>query len=126
MLKQMGATAQGQKAVDDIVSEVEKNMQYASDITNVLSSGSVTGMVNSMSFLTGGVPVDEEELMQELDLLAEGGSAEDGGKPSMLKRLELFPDSSLTKPAEESQEEEEKAADSAEDVRSILQAAAAV
>jgi uncharacterized protein YunC (DUF1805 family) len=72
-LKQIGATGQGLRAVEDIVSEVESNLQHAADITSVLSSGSVTGMVNSM--VTHGVTIDEEELMRELENLSDG---EDG------------------------------------------------
>ena len=63
-LKQIGATGQGLRAVEDIVSEVESNLQHAADITSVLSAGSVTGMVNSMC--AHGVVIDEEELIREL------------------------------------------------------------
>ncbi len=69
-LKQIGATGQGLCAVEDIVSEVESNLQHAAEITSVLSSGSVTGMVNSMA--THGIVIDEEELMRELEDLSAG------------------------------------------------------
>ncbi len=69
-LKQIGATGQGLRAVEDIVSEVESNLQHAADITSVLSSGSVTGMVNSMT--THGIAIDEDELMRELENLSAG------------------------------------------------------
>ncbi len=71
-LKQLGATGQGLRAVEEIVSEVESNLQHASEITSVLSSGSVTGMVNSMSM--HGVCVDEDELMKELEEMTESSS----------------------------------------------------
>jgi hypothetical protein len=69
-LKQIGATGQRLRAVEDIVSEVESNLQHAAEITSVLSSGSVTGMVNSMA--THGIVIDEEELMRELEDLSAG------------------------------------------------------
>ena len=69
-LKQIGATGQGLRAVEDIVSEVESNLQHAAEITSVLSAGSVTGMVNSMC--AHGVVIDEEELMRELDSMSSG------------------------------------------------------
>ena len=48
-------------------------MQSAAEITTVLSSGSVSGVVNSMAAY--GVSVDEDELMRELDSM----TAEDEG-----------------------------------------------
>ncbi len=68
-LKQLGATGSGLRAVEDIVADVESNMQHAAEITSVLSSGSVTGMVNSMSI--HGTVLDEDELMRELELMDE-------------------------------------------------------
>jgi hypothetical protein len=60
MLKQLGATGQGLKAVEELVSELESSIQSASDITTVLSTGSVSGMVNSMQALgPGGEIIDE-------------------------------------------------------------------
>ena len=60
MLKQLGATGQGLKAVEDLVSELESSIQSASDITTVLSTGSVSGMVNSMQAVgPGGQIIDE-------------------------------------------------------------------
>jgi hypothetical protein len=67
VLRQMGATGQGLRAVEDLVSGIEESMQSAAEITTVLSSGSVTGMVNSMA--SYGVAVDEDELMRELDCM---------------------------------------------------------
>ncbi len=61
----MGVSKEGLSAVDDLVSSLEESMQSAADITNVLSSGSVAGVVNSMAAY--GVAVDEDELMRELD-----------------------------------------------------------
>lgn len=63
-LRQLGATSQGLSAVEDVVADVESSMRHAADITSVLSSGSVTGMVNTMS--TYGTVIDEDELMKEL------------------------------------------------------------
>jgi len=72
-LKHLGATGPGLRAVEEIVADVENNMQHAAEITSVLSSGSVTGMVNSMSI--HGTVLDEDELMRELELMdAELGS----------------------------------------------------
>lgn len=51
--------------------QVESNVQHAAEITDVLSSGSVSGMVNSMALMSGGIPVDEEELMRELESMGE-------------------------------------------------------
>jgi hypothetical protein len=51
--------------VEDLVSDVEHHMENATEITKILSSGSVTGTVNTMSL--DGVVLDEEELMKELE-----------------------------------------------------------
>ena len=64
-LRQMGVTKEGLSAVYDLVSSIEESMQSAAEITSVLSSGSVSGVVNSMAAY--GVAVDEDELMRELD-----------------------------------------------------------
>ena len=132
-LRQMGATGQGLRAVEDLVSTIEESMQVqqytcvltclcvqmlsctvqhhiqrdfsdryarcmspehsvglqrmsythththtlhvqsAAEITTVLSSGSVSGIVNSMA--SYGVAIDEDELMRELDDML---SMEDG------------------------------------------------
>jgi len=80
-LRQLGATGQGLRAVEDIVSEVESNMQHAAEIASVLSSGSVTGMVNSMSI--NGAVVDEDDLMRELQSLEDmDGNFEDVAMPA--------------------------------------------
>ncbi len=71
-LKQIGATGQGLRAVEDIVSEVESNLQHTAEIT---SEWGVTGMVNSMCAHC--VVIDEEELMRELDSMSSG--EEEGG-----------------------------------------------
>jgi hypothetical protein len=78
VLRQMGATGNGLRAVEDLVSGLEESMQNAAEITNVLSSGSVSGVVNTMAAF--GVAVDEEELMRELDFLSTG-TGEDADSP---------------------------------------------
>jgi hypothetical protein len=79
VLRNMGATGNGLRAVEDLVLGLEESMQNAADITTVLSSGSVTGMVNSMAGL--GALLDEEELMRELeDLTMEGEAGGSGAK----------------------------------------------
>lgn len=80
VLRQMGATGNGLRAVEDLVSGLEESMQNAAEITNVLSSGSVSGVVNTMAAF--GVAVDEEELMRELDFLSTG-MGEDADSPEM-------------------------------------------
>jgi uncharacterized membrane protein len=80
VLRQMGATGNGLRAVEDLVSGLEESMQNAAEITNVLSSGSVSGVVNTMAAF--GVAVDEEELMRELDVLSTG-MGEDADSPEM-------------------------------------------
>ena len=69
-LRQMGVTKEGLSAVDELVSSLEESMQSAADITSVLSSGSISGVVNSMAAYV--VAVDEEELMRELDDMMAG------------------------------------------------------
>ncbi len=64
-LRQMGVTGQGLRAVEDLVSGLEESMQSAAEITQVLSTGSVSGVVNSMAAF--GTAIDEDELMRELD-----------------------------------------------------------
>lgn len=64
-LRHMGATGEGLRAVENLISELEASMQSAADITQVLSSGSVSGMVNSMAAY--GTVIDEDEIMRELD-----------------------------------------------------------
>jgi hypothetical protein len=68
VLRQMGATGAGLRAVEGLVAGLEESMQNAAEITNVLSSGSVSGVVNTMAAF--GVAVDEDELMRELDCLS--------------------------------------------------------
>jgi len=86
-LKQLGATGQGLRNVEDIVSEVESHLQHASEITSVLSAGSVSGLATSalgagggMPIMLNGAPVDEDDLMRELDemLLDEDGESHHG------------------------------------------------
>jgi hypothetical protein len=64
-LKQIGASSAGLRAVEDLVMDVEQQMESAAEITKILSSGSVTGMVNTMAI--DGTVLDEEELMKELE-----------------------------------------------------------
>jgi hypothetical protein len=66
-LKHLGATGQGLRAVEDIVADVEGNLQHAAEITSILSSGSVSGLVNNMAI--HGIVVDDDDLMRELDCL---------------------------------------------------------
>lgn len=66
-LKQMGATTGGIRAVEEIVADVEAQMESAAEITKIISTGSVSGMVNTMAI--DGIVLDEDELMKELDLL---------------------------------------------------------
>lgn len=76
--------------MDNVVADVQASMQHAADITNVLSSGSVAGVVNSMDFLTGGIAVDEDELMKELDELTvdEDGTSSISDSTACLQRLD--------------------------------------
>ena len=79
VLRNMGATGNGLRAVEDLVSGLQESMQNVADITTVMSSESMTGMVNSMAGL--GESLDEEELMRELeDLTMEGGAGGSGAK----------------------------------------------
>lgn len=64
-LRQIGASTAGLKAVEEIVSDVQQEMENAAEITKILSTGSVTGMINTMA--VDGIAVDEDELMQELE-----------------------------------------------------------
>lgn len=69
-LRRMGVEGGGIEGVEKIVSEVEAQMEYASEITKVISTGNVAGTINSM----GGDVFTEEELEQELeDLLLQDG-----------------------------------------------------
>lgn len=78
-LRRMGVEGGGIEGVEKIVSEVETQMEYASEITKVISAGNVAGTINSM----GSDVFTDEELEQELeDLLAEDvGRAENAPKP---------------------------------------------
>jgi hypothetical protein len=66
-LKQMGATSGGIRAVEEIVADVESQMESAAEIARIISTGSVSGMVNTMAW--DGIVMDDEELMKELDAL---------------------------------------------------------
>lgn len=66
-LRQMGASSGGIRAVEDIVADVEAQMENAAEITKIISTGSVSGMVNTMAI--DGIVLDEDELMRELDEL---------------------------------------------------------
>jgi len=78
VLRQMGVSGQGLRAVEDLVSGLEDSMQSAADITQVLSTGSVSGVVNSMAAY--GTPIDEDELMRELeDMSLDNESSESAG-----------------------------------------------
>lgn len=81
VLRQMGVTGQGLRSVEDVVAGLEESMKHASEITTMLSTGSVSGTVNSMGGMYG-TDVDEKELMKELDELLledEGGTKIEGG-----------------------------------------------
>lgn len=75
VLRQMGVTGEGLRAVERLVSGIEDSMQNAAEITTVLSSGSVSGVVNSMAAY--GMPaIDEDELMRELEGMTLDGEGE--------------------------------------------------
>jgi hypothetical protein len=57
----------GISTVEDIISEVEAQMENAADITKIISSGNVSGSINSMS----GIEFSEQELEAELAELLE-------------------------------------------------------
>lgn len=99
-LRQIGANAAGVRAVEDIVSEVEQQMESAAEITKILSAGSVTGMVNSMA--VDGIVIDEDELMQELDELCGSTQVPATQYEDMLNDL---PPASLPVPEETMEEE---------------------
>jgi hypothetical protein len=80
-LRQIGASTAGLRAVEEIVSDVEANMENAAEITKILSAASVTGMVNTMAI--DGVSVDEDDLMRELDEMLLDGEAP--AKPQFLE-----------------------------------------
>lgn len=64
-LRQIGTSSAGLRAVEDIVADVQHQMENAAEITQILASGNITGMVNTMA--VDGIVVDEDELMQELE-----------------------------------------------------------
>lgn len=51
--------------MEDIITEVEAQMETAADITKIISSGNLSGSINSMS----GVEFSEQELEAELEEL---------------------------------------------------------
>lgn len=92
-LRQMGATGEGLQAVEKLISGLEESMQSAAEITQVLSSGSVSGMVNSMAAF--GTVVDEDEIMKELDEMTLGEEEGANAKDDVLG-LGIFTENSTT------------------------------
>ena len=120
-LRQIGASTSGVRAVEDIVSDVEQQMESAAEITKILSAGSVTGIINTMA--VDGIAVDEDELLKELDELVGQENAEDKEEQGYASRLLDLP-----RPASSSSsstltriQREEAGLSSAAGVRSILQ-----
>jgi hypothetical protein len=82
-LRHMGVSKEGINAVDNLMSGLEESMQSAAKITQVLSLGSVSGVVNTMAAF--GTAIDEDELMRELDdmVLDEQGEPGPSGKEAV-------------------------------------------
>lgn len=67
-LKHLGASGQGIGKVEDIIHEVETQMEEANEITKIISSGSISGNINASNMMMmGGIDIDEDSLMKELD-----------------------------------------------------------
>lgn len=84
-LKQMGASTGGIRAVEEIVADVEAQMENAAEITKIISTGSVSGMVNSMAL--DGISIDDDELMRELDSL----ETESSSGMALLEHMPVLP-----------------------------------
>lgn len=88
-LRQIGASTAGLRAVEEIVSDAEAQMENAAEITKILSAASVTGMVNTMAI--DGIPIDEDELMKELDELVFPSDQDNAEKQQMTDPLLKLP-----------------------------------
>jgi hypothetical protein len=75
----------GMGTVEDIISEVETQMENASEITKVISAGNITGSLNSMAGLDGWSDMDLE---QELDALLIDDTAAVSSNVSTNHRIE--------------------------------------
>lgn len=75
-LRKLGVEGGGIEGVESIVSEVESQVEYASEITKIISSANVSGTINTMGYDAFN---SDEDLEKELEQLLH--YEEDGGQP---------------------------------------------